>query len=260
MGISPEKLQEHLSHEEKQGDRFDILATLSRKLQNRVADIIKYLDFEAVPESDELYGALRHYQLEKNITSTAPSKFLEDHEYKAVYQKGKLDVSLYKAILFCKVANAIKSGKLSLRYSYRYLPIEAYLIDQSEWGKSKQAILEKLGLSHFVDIDTLLSNLHDFLHQHYDDVNRRIIQGDNKYVRLKKDGSFSLYTPPVEKPDYEAISTIVGKNKYVPILQMMEEMNTLAGFTSHFKHYKGFCRLTPKSVRFELSCFPKVLF
>lgn len=233
-----EKLQEHLSHEERQGDRFDILTTLSRKLQNRVSDIIKHLDFEAVHESDELYRALLHYQSEKSITLTAPSGFLEDHEYKAVYQKGKLDVSLYKAILFCKVANAIKSGKLSLRHSYRYLPIEAYLIDQSEWGKSKEILLEKLGLSHFVDIDTLLSNLRDFLHQHYDDVNRRIIQGDNKYVRLKKNESFSLHTPPVEKPDYEAISTIIGKNRYVPILQMMEEMNTLTRFTSHFKHHQ----------------------
>lgn len=233
-----EKLQEHLFHEERQGDRFGILATLSRKLQSRVADIIKYLKFETVHESDELYVALRHYQPEKSITSTAPSKFLEDHEYKAIYQKGKLDVSLYKAILFCKVANAIKSDKLSLHHSYRYLSIDAYLIGQREWEISKKSLLEKLGLSHFENIDDILSRLHDLLHQHYDDVNRRIIQGDNKYARLKKDGSFSLYTPPVEKPDYEAISTIIGKNRYVPILQMMEEMNTLTGFTSHFKHYK----------------------
>jgi TnpA family transposase len=233
-----EKLQEHLSHEERQGDRFDILATLSRKLQNRVADIVKYLDFEATHESDELYIALRHYQSEKNITSTSPSDFLEDHEYKAIYQNGKANISLYKAILFCKVAGAIKSGKLSLRHSYRYLPIEAYLINQSEWEKSKEIILEKLGLSHFGDIDTLLSMLRDLLHRHYDDVNRRIIQGDNKYVRIKKDGSFYIYTPPVEKPDYEAISTIIGKNRYVPILQMMEEMNALSRFTSHFKHHK----------------------
>ena len=40
-----EKLQGQLTHEENKGDEFDILTTLSRKLQNRVADIIRYLEF-----------------------------------------------------------------------------------------------------------------------------------------------------------------------------------------------------------------------
>ena len=236
--IDAEKLKSQLSHEEAQGDEFDILTTLSKKLQNRVAEIIRCLEFTTDNKTDTLYLAILHYQLEKNITATAPDAFLEDHEYKAVHKNDKFNVSLYKAILFCKVANAIKSGTINLLHSYRYLSIDAYLIDEEEWRSNKTTLLEKLGLSQFSNVEQLLSALNSRLDQQYIDVNKRIVCGKNKYVKIKKDGSFSLYTPAIEKPDYDSISTIIGKDRYVPILQMMEEMNILSKFTSSFKHHK----------------------
>jgi TnpA family transposase/uncharacterized FlaG/YvyC family protein len=233
-----EKLKNQLGNEETQGDQFDILATLSRKLQNRVADIVKNLEFNASNDAEALYSAIIHYQSEKNITSVAPDEFLEDHEYQAIHRNGKFNVSLYKAILFCKVANAIKSGQISLVSSYRYLSIDSYLIDEIYWENNKHNLLEKLGLSSFQNIEELLSRLRGLLGKQFIDVNQRIIRGDNKYATIKKDGTFSLYTPSIEKPDYDSISVIIGKDKYVPILQMMAEMNALSKFTSNFKHHK----------------------
>jgi TnpA family transposase len=233
-----EKLKSQLSHEESQGDEFDILTTLSRKLQNRVADIIRCLEFATDNKTDALYLAILHYQSEKNITATAPDAFLEDHEYKAVHKNDKFNVSLYKAILFCKVANAIKHGTINLLRSYRYLSIDAYLINAQEWRDNKNSILEKLGLSQFSNVEQLLTTLGCQLEQQYIDVNQRIVSGANSHAKIKKDGSFSLYTPAVEKPDYDSISTIIGKDRYVPILEMMEEMNILSKFTSSFKHHK----------------------
>ena len=232
-----EKLKVQLDSEESHEDQFDILSNFSRKLQNRVADIIKHIDFDASNTAGALYAAITHYQSE-NLTSTAPDEFLDEHEYNAIYKNGKFNVSLYKAILFCKVSNAIKSGQLNLLNSYRYSSIEAYLIDEDEWKKNKQLILERLGLSHFENIDETLSKLRELLTKQFIDVNQQIIQGDNKYVTIKKDGMFSLHTPPIQKPDYDAISVIIGKDRYVPILQMMAEMNSLCNFTSNFKHYK----------------------
>jgi len=232
-----EKLKVQLDSEENQEDQFDILSNFSRKLQNRVADIVKNLDFEASNTAGALYAAIIHYQSE-NLTPTAPDEFLDEHEYNAIHRGGKFNVSLYKSILFCKVANAIKSGQLNLLSSYRYLSIEAYLIDEAEWEKNKPLILERLGLSHFENIEEILSSLRELLTKQFIGVNQRIIQGDNKYVTIKKDGTFSLRTPPIQKPDYDAISVIIGKDRYVPILQMMTEMNALCNFTSNFKHYK----------------------
>ena len=232
-----EQLKIQLDSEETQEDQFDILSNFSRKLQNRVADIVKNIDFEPGNTADALYAAITHYQSE-NLTPTSPDEFLNEHEYNAIHKDGKFNVSLYKAILFCKISNAIKSGQLNLLSSYRYLSIDDYLIDEAEWGENKQLILERLGLSHFENIEGVLSTLRELLTKQFIDVNQRIIQGENKYVTIKKDGTFSLHTPPIQKPDYDAISVIIGKDRYIPILQMMTEMNALCNFTSNFKHYK----------------------
>lgn len=233
-----EKLKDRLGSEEAEGDRFDVLASLSSKLRNRVADIVRHLEFETGNNADPLYVAILHYQSSKNITASAPDAFLEDHEYMAVHRDGKFSQSLYKTILFCKVANAIKSGQISLLHSYRYLSIDAYLIDENDWRENKQNILEKLELSDLSNIGQLLPKLRDLLGKQYTDVNKRILSGGNKYATIKKNGLFVLHTPPVAKPDYESISTIIGKERYVPILQMISEMDSLSGFASNFKHHK----------------------
>jgi uncharacterized FlaG/YvyC family protein len=86
------KLKDQLEFEETQGDEFDVLTSLSRKLQNRVADIIRYLEFETDNKTNPLYLAVIHYQSEKNITRSAPDVFLEEHEHKAIYRDNKFRV------------------------------------------------------------------------------------------------------------------------------------------------------------------------
>jgi len=236
--IDAKKLKDQIDAEATMSDQFDALGNLSRKLQNLVADIVKHLEFEACNSAQDLYSAIEHYQNSKNINSTAPDTFLDDHEYNAVHRDGKFNVSLYKALLFCKVANAIKCGQISILHSYRYLSIDAYLINEKYWKEHKELLLEKLGLSEFRDVEHVLSLLRGVLDKQFMDVNRSVVQGKNKHVTIHKDGHFSVHTPAVDKPDYDSILTIIGKDKYIPILQMMAEINTLTAFTTNFKHHK----------------------
>jgi TnpA family transposase len=238
VDLNAEKLKRQLEAEVAQRDDFDALSSLSIKLQNRVSEIVKYLKFEAPKGAEDLYSAIKHYQSTKNITSTAPDAFLDDNEHAAIHRDEKFNVSLYKAILFCKIAAAIKCGQLSLVHSYRYLSIDAYLIPEKYWEEHKTHLIEKLGLTQFVNIEGILPMLRDILDKQFMDVNQRIVEGINKYVTIKNDGGFSVHTPAVEKPDYDAISVIIGHERYVPILQMMAEMNMLTTFTSNFKHHK----------------------
>jgi TnpA family transposase len=236
--LDAKKLKRQLDAEKTRCDEFDALSNLSRKLQNRVADIVKYLEFDACKGAEDLYSAILHYQSVKNITSTAPDAFLDDLEYAAIHRDEKFNVSLYKAILFCKIATAIKCGQISLVHSYRYLSIDAYLISEHYWDEHKAHLLEKLGLTQFIDIEQVLLLLRGILDKQFIDVNQRIVEGTNPYITIQKDSSFSVHTPAVDKPDYNSISMIMGSDRYVPILQMMSEMNALTAFTSNFKHHK----------------------
>lgn len=236
--LDAKELQLQMDNEKKCNDEFNVLSNLSRKLQNRVSEIIKHLNFEYENNAKALFQAIEFYQNNKTITATAPNEFLDDHEYQAIHRDGKFNISLYKAILFCKVAQAIKCGQISLNYSLRYLSIDAYLLDEQYWHKHKTQLLEKLGLTEFSDAEKVLSLLRSTLDKQFFDVNQRIVQGVNNYISIRKDGGFSLYTPAVEKPKYDSITSIIGEGKYIPILQMMAQMNALTKFTACFKHHK----------------------
>ena len=236
--LDAEKLKQEIAGEDNHQDEFDIFKKLSKKLQNRVASFLKYLVFESTKDGTDLFAAITYYQSVNDITSKAPEDFLEAHELVAVHRNQKFNVSLYKFILFCKIANGIKCGKISLQHSYRYLSIDEYLIKKPYWREHKTALLEKLGLSAFANIEQVLSTLKQKLDQQYWDVNESISEGLNRYITLKKEGGFSLYTPPIDKPDYESIAAIIGKDTYVPILKIMAEINRHTQFITHFKHHK----------------------
>lgn len=233
-----QKLKRQIYDDTYDKDQINILGMLSRKLQNRLSEIVRYLIFAEHSENDNLMIAIQHYQKYPIINASAPTGFLNDIEYKEICSEGKFNVSLYKAILFCKIANSIKSGEISLVHSYRYLPVDSYLISLEYWNQNRERLLKELNLEHLININAILGVFEENLDKKYFETNKNILIKKNKYVKIHKDGHLSLYTPPVPKPDYDSVREIIGKERYVPILQIMSEVNTLTDFTRHFKHYK----------------------
>jgi len=80
------------------------------------------------------------------LGADTPLEFLDISEEEVVFDdKGKLRVSLYKILLFEKVASAIKSGALNLRYSYKYRSFDDYLIPQDVWKTQKKNFWNEQG-------------------------------------------------------------------------------------------------------------------
>ena len=118
--------QLHTFQAQTQGEAEDadydaVRAAQSRKLQNRLTNLVRVLAFQG-EETSALMVAIVHYKTkEGQITQIAPLDFLEPQEQYAVLDDaGTLRVSLYKALLFIKVAEAIKGGVLNFRHSYKY--------------------------------------------------------------------------------------------------------------------------------------------
>ena len=60
---------------------------------------------------------------------------------------GTVRVSLYKALLFIKIAEALKGGVLNLRHSYKYRSLDDYLIPQAAWQAHRDAYLQRADLT-----------------------------------------------------------------------------------------------------------------
>ena len=91
--------------EEDDADYYEVLAKQSRKLHNRLAEIVKLLTFSG-DETSTLMNAIGHYKAKDGaIMSTAPLGFLEPIEQQAVLdEKGTIRAPLYKVLLFIKIA------------------------------------------------------------------------------------------------------------------------------------------------------------
>ena len=118
------------------------ITTCSRiliSLQNRVSGIVELLEFDVKSYNPVLINAIEQFKHKDISIHHAPSDFLSAKEKNAVFgENGNVfNVSLYKILLFLHIADGIKSGALNLKYSYRYLPVNNYLIDDKRWKKKE---------------------------------------------------------------------------------------------------------------------------
>ncbi|MEP1613514.1 MAG: hypothetical protein ABJL72_16545 [Roseobacter sp.] len=140
--------------------------------------------------------------MEKALTplkddDSAPSlDFLSDQERTILLRPdGSFRLSLYKVFLFQHAA-AIKAGNLNLDRSYRYRPMDSYLIDPERWKDQHDQLLERAGLTELANPEPLLFSLKQALHHQYQQTNAET--DGNPHLRFRADGRFILETPASE--------------------------------------------------------------
>ena len=215
---------------------YSILATTSQKLQNRVANIMRYLSFEE--NNTTIYKAIAYYQeRDGNITKSAPVDFMNITEQDSLEDdSGKFSVSLYKALLYIHAANALKAGIVSLKPSYRYLSLENYLYPIAKWQKHKPALLVETHLAQYQDISQLLLQLQQILDAQFTLTNKNIIAGQNEYLKFDAKNKVVITTPKVEKPNMKSIASLFSECKYTPILKVLNDVQQATDYLSCLRH------------------------
>ena len=140
-------LRDEVATELSDEDYFSILEARSVRIQNRISPILKVLTFQGEAGAEALLDALQYFQDKDGaIDKHAPLAFFSPEERMAVVGQGRFRVSLYKAFLFLHTQRAIKAGTLNLEHSYKYRPLDEYLIDRERWQRDKAVLLERAGL------------------------------------------------------------------------------------------------------------------
>src|SRR3546814_13301803 len=115
---------------------YKFLEGKSRRLQNRAAGVLKSLSFQAEAHINPLFAALSHFQTAGgNITKTAPILFLDSAERAAVGSGDAFRPSLYKVLLFRRIAQENKSGSITLSPSIQLPPLDGYTISNDQWRR-----------------------------------------------------------------------------------------------------------------------------
>ena len=221
-------------------DYFTLLETRSLKLQHRVADIVRQVQFAPNCSKPALWDALQHYQQKGgNVDKGAPVDFLSAAQRAALtIPDGKFRVSLYKALLYVETAEAIKSGVLNLAHSEKYRSLDEYLIPQAEWEVHRAEYLQRAQLEGFVDCKTTLRALDQALDARYQKTNQNLQSGKNPYLTIRPNGSFHVSTPKQEEVECLSLGAFFPERKYISMLEMLATVNHVTHFLDEFEHWQ----------------------
>jgi len=150
-------------------DYFTLLETRSLKLQHRIADIVRKVQFAQNCSKHALWAALCHYQQKDgNVDKSGPVDFLaEDQRTALTATDGKFRVSFYKSLFFVEVAEAIKSGALNLLHSEKFRSLDEYMIKTADWETNRAEYLQRARLEGFSDCKATLKALEKTLDARY---------------------------------------------------------------------------------------------
>ena len=216
---------------------FTILETRSRKLQNSASEIVKSVEFQGDPAL--LKGIAHLRDKAATVGQDPPLDFLPptDRE-QLVDANGRLRVSLYKALLFVKVVEAIKSGELNVADTYKYRPLDTYLLSCTEWQVNRERLLEQAELTDYSNAADTIGSLAKQLDQEYRTTNGRVINDKNDYVSFRKDGSFFVATPAAEDEIDEPFAGVFRENRYISLLEILSTTNRATKFSGEFQHWQ----------------------
>jgi hypothetical protein len=221
-------------------DDFALLESRSLKLQHRVAEIVRQIQFAPNCSNPTLWNALRHYQQkEGHVDKSAPVDFLSDEQRAALTAPdGKFRVSLYKAILFVEIADAIKSGALNLLHSEKYRSLDEYLIPKADWEARRAEYLQRAQLEGFAHYKATLSALDLALDARFQETNQNLSSGENPYLSIRPNGSFHVGTPKKEEVECLSLGAFFPDKKYISLLEMLATVDHATNFLDEFEHWQ----------------------
>ncbi|MBY0461977.1 MAG: Tn3 family transposase [Alphaproteobacteria bacterium] len=217
---------------------FEALESLSLKLQRRVSNIVKDLEFNPQTSDPHILAAINYFiSCDGELGSDAPCDFFKTDEKEHCYNQEKLKVSLYKILLFIHMAEAIKAGRLNLLYSYRYKAIQDYLINEETWKSQRQSLLQSAGLDQFENFKETMDKLKEQLDSKYQHVNERFLKGENNLLTVDENHRAKISTPKIESSEEEYASSLLCQAGFVPILRVLTDIEQITQFTGSFKHF-----------------------
>ncbi len=177
-------------------------------------------------------------ELDKHV----PTAFLLGAERDLMVDaQGKLQVSLYKALLFVALAEAVKAGALNVCHSHKYRSLEDYLLPQRDWQAARSEYLARADLTRFADCHLLLRELRRTLEEQYRVTNERVLAGQNPLLKFRPDQTFYVTTPKEEEDDDDepSLTAFFPARTYISLLEVLATVNDATHFLAAFTHWQA---------------------
>jgi len=229
---------------------YDAMIEKSRAFQNRVAEMLRHLEFTATQPDDKIINALNFYQKKRgDLTPNAPMDFLNKEEKERIKAgKNSFNEPLYKVLLAKYIHKSLKSGRINVQVSHQFKAFEDYMISEEDWSVNRENLLERAGMNHLKEWMPIQKLLEDKLTLQFNETFEAINKGINLFVKKRKNNTLQ-FTTPTKKVQTSNIE-LYAPELYVTIFEVLHTVNEHTEFTK---------KLTHKMVEYRRAIMPNVI-
>lgn len=223
---------------------FHYLELGSRRLQNRCNRIIERLSFSEESLNAPLCKAVQRFSMHNcNVDETFPIGFMSKKEQRYVDTPDRFVSSLYKVLLFNHIVQAIKGDGLHLKYSYRHMMLDDYMIPITEFEENYEALVEQSNTKWLTDFTTVYDSLDKNIHAQFQETNEHILANNNQFIQSDGDGGIKTAYQRKNMLDMAVTASedieLYPSDETIPLSEVLSVVDNASGFLDMFQHYSG---------------------
>lgn len=217
---------------------YDYLFGNASPLIRSLCPLAKAIVFDDESSNKELLYAIRAFKEDNfKIDNNTPLSFMNKRDL-AAYERddGRPKITKYKIILLAQIDESIRDRILTLKYSYRFLADEDFLIRKSEYKQNEDAILFSNSLEHLKNGEKVLEDLGKKLTSSYESFNREI--RNNSFIVLDKNNNWKTKKDEADYSASEFIPKLIDDGGARTLYEMLSEIDSYTDFSDHFRNYQ----------------------
>ncbi|MEG3977561.1 Tn3 family transposase [Microcoleus sp. herbarium8] len=223
---------------------------LARQFKCNLRIILQAIEFASTSEQAPLLKALQFLKaaihkgrpLSQYRSDSFPTQFIPDSTRRYLYASaagGQLLPDRYEFLVYRLLRNGLEAGDIFCRDSVRFRSFEDDLLSEQQW-KAKTELMTTTGLTILKQpIQDYLTALEQTLEKRLNEVNQRLIAGENQHFEVKKRGSqvrWTLHSPGIR----ESINhPLFNALKQVNLSSVLHFVNQRCQFSAAFEHLLG---------------------
>lgn len=229
---------------------WEFIATFGPTFKPHIRPLITQLSFSGHRGNEALLEAIRflkicfekgkslkQYDLEKIPKAFIP-KGLKSHIYEADETgRKRIHPDKYEFLVYRLLRNSIEAGDVYISNSLRFRSFEDDLIPIQTWQENKADILKEAdipGLSK--PIEELLQDLKGELATQYENVNRRILSGENAHIKLTKRRGDTAWSLPYVRDEEVVNNPFFDSLPQISIANLLQFVDSRCQCLESFTH------------------------
>ncbi len=253
--LSPDKLKE-VSHYMNNKSlninavEWDFIATLSSTFKQNIRPLFMQLTFaghkgdstlieavEFLKKSFEIGKSLNRYSIDKIPKYFIPQSLKPYiYEYKEKGEK-HINPDKYEFLVYVQLRNRIEAGDVYISDSINFRSFEDDLIPIQTWQNNKAKILKEIDIPGLnKPMEELLKDLEKELETKYEEVNQRILSGENTHIKINKQKGDPIWTLPYVRDELNINNPFFDNLPQISIADLLKFVDSRCQCLNSFTH------------------------